>query len=115
MLGVFERVRALGGRGPFIEGGDLAAALAETGAFLRRIRIGLRPTGWRAELDMADGDAGLAEAVPDDGNAPAPSHGEGIGLSIVKRLCELLDATLEVESTLGEGTVFRVFFPRSYS
>jgi signal transduction histidine kinase len=41
--------------------------------------------------------------------------GEGIGLSIVKRLCELLDATLEMESTPGVGTHFRIRIPRSYS
>jgi signal transduction histidine kinase len=40
--------------------------------------------------------------------------GEGIGLSIVKRLCELLDARLELETTPGKGTTFRVIFPRSY-
>ncbi len=41
-------------------------------------------------------------------------RGEGIGLSIVKRLCELLDASLELESAPGEGTTFRVVFPRHY-
>jgi signal transduction histidine kinase len=41
--------------------------------------------------------------------------GEGIGLSIVKRLCELLDASLELETAPGEGTTFRVVFPRQYS
>jgi two-component sensor histidine kinase len=40
--------------------------------------------------------------------------GEGIGLSIVKRLCEMLDASLELESSKGEGTTFRVIFPRRY-
>jgi signal transduction histidine kinase len=40
--------------------------------------------------------------------------GEGIGLSIVKRLCEMLDASLELESSEGEGTTFRVMFPRRY-
>lgn len=44
---------------------------------------------------------------------PVPS-GEGIGLAIVKRLCELLDASLELESSDGEGTTFRIIFPRSY-
>ena len=42
------------------------------------------------------------------------SPGEGIGLSIVKRLCELLDASLELETARGKGTVFRVVFPRRY-
>lgn len=41
-------------------------------------------------------------------------RGEGIGLSIVKRLCELLHATVEMESTPGEGTTLRILFPRSY-
>lgn len=45
--------------------------------------------------------------------AQLPS-GEGIGLSIVKRLCELLDASLELETATGEGTTFRVIFPRHY-
>jgi signal transduction histidine kinase len=45
----------------------------------------------------------------------AHSHaGEGIGLSIVKRLCEMLDASLELESSEGEGTTFRIVFPRRY-
>jgi signal transduction histidine kinase len=45
---------------------------------------------------------------------PAPS-GEGIGLSIVKRLCELLDAGLELVTEPGKGTTFRVTFPRRYT
>jgi signal transduction histidine kinase len=40
-------------------------------------------------------------------------HGEGIGLSIVKRLAELLDATVEVQSD-STGTTFRVLLPLRY-
>ena len=40
--------------------------------------------------------------------------GEGVGLSIVKRLCELLDAGLELATKPGQGTTFRVILPRSY-
>jgi signal transduction histidine kinase len=40
--------------------------------------------------------------------------GEGIGLSIVKRLCELLDASLEMVSSVETGTTFRVVLPRHY-
>ena len=48
--------------------------------------------------------------------APAThDSGEGIGLSIVKRLCELLNATIEMESTPGVGTHFRILFPRTYA
>jgi signal transduction histidine kinase len=42
------------------------------------------------------------------------SSGEGIGLSIVKRLCELLDASVEFASSSEAGSTFRVRFPRSY-
>ncbi len=35
-----------------------------------------------------------------------------MGLSIVTRLCELLDANLELESKIGEGTMLRVYVPR---
>jgi signal transduction histidine kinase len=48
---------------------------------------------------------------------PRPVHqetGEGIGLSIVKRLCDLLDATVELESTMNVGTTFRILLPRRY-
>jgi signal transduction histidine kinase len=47
------------------------------------------------------------------GPAPEPP-GEGIGLAIVKRLCELLDATLELHAEPGKGTTFRIVFPREY-
>ncbi len=41
--------------------------------------------------------------------------GEGIGLSIVKRLCELLDASIELETQRGRGTTFRITFPSQYA
>jgi signal transduction histidine kinase len=47
--------------------------------------------------------------------SPQALTGEGVGLSIVKRLCELLDASLELETAPGEGSTFRVTFPRSYA
>ena len=42
------------------------------------------------------------------------ASGEGIGLSIVKRLCELLDASVEMASSPQVGTTFRVVLPRHY-
>ncbi|MEO6407217.1 MAG: sensor histidine kinase [Burkholderiaceae bacterium] len=45
---------------------------------------------------------------------PPLQAGEGIGLSIVKRLCTLLDATIEFESRPGQGTTFRLLLPKDY-
>lgn len=40
------------------------------------------------------------------------SKGLGLGLSIVRRLCELMDVPLNMESTDGEGTIFTLDVPR---
>ncbi|MFN2425428.1 MAG: sensor histidine kinase [Candidatus Binatia bacterium] len=48
-------------------------------------------------------------------STPSQQHGEGIGLSIVKRLCELLDGSLELVSSVESGTTFRVVLPRRYA
>ena len=37
--------------------------------------------------------------------------GEGVGLQIVKRLCELLNANLDIETRAGRGTLFRIRLP----
>ncbi|WP_158859256.1 sensor histidine kinase [Lunatibacter salilacus] len=42
-------------------------------------------------------------------------EGTGSGLFIVKRMVEDLGGKIEVESTVGEGTVFRVFFKKEPS
>jgi signal transduction histidine kinase/ActR/RegA family two-component response regulator len=39
------------------------------------------------------------------------SRGVGLGLAIVQRLCELIGATVSVESTVDKGTCFRVSMP----
>ena len=53
-------------------------------------------------------------AASGPGSASLPS-GEGIGLSIVKRLCEVLGATVELETAPGHGTTIRIIFPARYS
>ncbi len=55
-----------------------------------------------------------AAVVPPSAEAPPGGQGEGIGLSIVKRLCDLLDAEIAMESNAGVGTTFRLMFPRAY-
>jgi signal transduction histidine kinase len=45
---------------------------------------------------------------------PDQARGEGVGLAIVKRLCELLDASIELETSPGNGSTFRVALPVRY-
>jgi len=65
------------------------------------------------------GETSQVLAAPGDSSSrPKGAHdqpGEGIGLSIVKRLCELFDASLEIASSAQTGTTFRVVFPRRYN
>jgi len=42
------------------------------------------------------------------------SQGEGLGLAIVKRLCDLLDAMVEIDTVIDKGTTVRVHLPRRY-
>lgn len=65
------------------------------------------------EARAVEDEATSHRAVPLDGTGEL--NGEGIGLSIVRRLCELLDATLELDSIATEGTRFRVVLPVSYA
>jgi signal transduction histidine kinase len=58
--------------------------------------------------------ASALPAASDASSATLPS-GEGIGLSIVKRLCEVLRATIELETAPGAGTTIRLLFPLRYS
>lgn len=55
------------------------------------------------------------EHPPASSGAASVHAGEGIGLTIVKRLCDLLDAGISLDSELGQGTVFTVEFPLGYS
>jgi signal transduction histidine kinase len=56
-----------------------------------------------------------SDRSPSEASSVSLASGEGLGLSIVKRLCDLLDATIEMTSEIGAGTTFRILFPRQYS
>ena len=93
-------------------GSQLAGALEEATDQARQISTDA------THGDVTHADGRLAETREIEHHDPRPVHqnaGEGIGLSIVKRLCGLLDATLEVESKIDVGTTFRILLPRRYA
>lgn len=73
------------------------------------------------QLTVRDTGIGIAEAhLPHifdrfyqaDGSHTRRSEGTGIGLALVHELTTLVEGTIEVKSTLGEGTAFVLTFPR---
>lgn len=67
-------------------------------------------------VEVSDNGQGIAESIQDKvfnmfyrGNVK--SQGSGLGLFLVKQSVEKLHGKIEMESTLNEGTVFRVFLP----
>jgi signal transduction histidine kinase len=68
-----------------------------------------------AALDITSEPGGQTAPTAGGKDVRSGEAGEGIGLSIVKRLCEMLDASIEVQSVVSVGTSFRVYFPRRYT
>jgi signal transduction histidine kinase len=108
------------------EGGITVSWGASDARDPKRWALSIQDTGPGFHTDAGKPLAQVLEINPElrAGDAPVndvetPSSrnetGEGIGLSIVKRLCEMLDATIEMESIVDVGTTFRILFPRQYS
>lgn len=95
--------------------------------------VGHVEMAWRLEdqrwlLTVRDTGSGMQDrrgsALAEQLDAPERAHappgesegfvGEGIGLTIVKRLCDMLDAGISLESSRGEGTRVTVTFPLDY-
>jgi two-component sensor histidine kinase len=91
-------------------GAPLAAALEEATEEARHVEERAHHDTDRQEAAKPD-----PSPSPPDRRPVHQEQGEGIGLSIVKRLSELLDASVELESRPNEGTLCRVVFPRRYS
>lgn len=87
------------------------------GVFSEQLQPTVEPTAVMG-ADQAEPVAVLPDDIPripdSDQLANLTNHttkSEGVGLQIVKRLCELLDANLDIESVKGRGTLFRVRLP----
>jgi PAS domain S-box-containing protein len=84
------------------------------------IRVEVNTSGAGAELVVADTGTGIpAEALPQlfnrfyrvPGAGGRTYEGSGIGLSLVRELVRLHGGSIEVESHVGKGSVFRVSIP----
>ena len=70
----------------------------------------------RVEIRVEDSGVGIApEHLPKifDLYFTTKDHGTGVGLSLVYRIVQLHDGEVEVQSTPGRGTTFKVLLPRA--
>ncbi len=96
-----------------------AAKFTREGSVTVRTR---RRSDARAEIEVIDTGVGISDQYLDrlftpflqeDNRLNRRFEGSGLGLSLVKRLLDLMDGDIEVESTKGEGSTFRVVLPTS--
>ena len=89
--------------------------------FRGRVRIAIEPEGPFAALVVEDTGTGIPEAeLPRiferfhrvDGARGRTIEGTGIGLALVRELVQLHGGSVNVESTVGRGTMFTVRVPR---
>lgn len=98
--------------GPGLLGGPgapLAMGMRDATASAREADVPAAAEAGRTPRVLDQHDAGSTKASP-----ARQQPGEGIGLAIVKRLAELLDASIELISSSESGTTLRVIFPRRY-
>ena len=82
------------------------------------LSISLAQTEHHVEVEIADNGIGMDEETKQriferfyQGNASHSIEGSGLGLSIVKRILDLINGEIQVKSSLNRGTVFLVKLP----
>ena len=86
------------------------------------VRISLQPDEESVELVVEDTGLGIPDQylphifdrfyrVPGSGTAPGPDQGLGLGLSFVAWIVKAHDGSIDVESSPGKGTRFRIRLP----
>jgi signal transduction histidine kinase len=80
------------------------------------LRISCHPSGRRVNIDVEDTGIGIPPENLQkifDLYFTTKEKGSGIGLSMVYRIVQLHDGEVEVQSTPGRGTRFRLVFPQA--
>ncbi|WP_244316712.1 response regulator [Pannonibacter tanglangensis] len=78
-----------------------------------RVAIAIRDFGPGISPDSLERIFHPLEQITGSGSRAAMQEGTGLGLTIARNLAVLMSGTIEVESTLGEGSTFTVSLPAS--
>lgn len=83
------------------------------------ITVRLEESQFRIFLTVADNGIGMDEETQAhmfdkfyQGDKSHASEGNGLGMSLVKRILDIVGGTISVESAVGQGSVFRVDVPK---
>jgi len=108
---------ALNARDAMPEGGNISieAGLAEPGS-QEADGFETMPSGRYAVISVADDGSGMDEETQKNIFEPffttkEPGEGTGLGLSMVHGMVHQLKGGITVESALGKGTIFKLYFP----
>jgi signal transduction histidine kinase/DNA-binding NarL/FixJ family response regulator len=97
-----------------------AVTFTEAGGVALRADADELPNGnWQLRFEVADTGIGIPadevetifEPFAQAGRSPAKHHGTGLGLAISRQFIQLMGGDITVESTPGEGSVFRFELP----
>ena len=82
------------------------------------LEVSCRRAGKAVEVVIRDHGEGMSEDTQKrifekfyQGDSAHATEGNGLGMSLVKRIVDLCGGTIELESALGEGTTFRLRLP----
>jgi PAS domain S-box-containing protein len=108
---------ATNGRDAMVDGGRLSVLVECVLLENEQLsQVGTVPAGEYMVLSVSDTGSGIKDSVMENIFEPfystkSSSRGTGLGLAIVRNIVAQHNAFMEIDSILGQGTTFRLFFP----